>query len=115
MVKGIIKVVVYVASALLIFLGSAFMISFNLGITYFVVGVIFVSTALALLILSRERKPMEIKQTIYVSGPVEVREVRCPVCGALIDLTKVRIVTGRTIVTCNYCGNNFEITEEPLW
>jgi predicted membrane protein len=115
MFKGIVKIMVYVISALLIFLGSVFMISFNLGITYFIVGVIFILTALALLILPRERKPVEIKQTIYVSGPVKVREVRCPVCGALIDLAKVKVVAGRTIVACSYCGNNFEVTEEPLW
>lgn len=113
--KSVIKIVVYIISALLLFLGSMFMMSFNLGISYFLVGIVFVSIAIILLVLGRERKPIEIKQTISVSGPIKIREVRCPVCGAIIDVTKTRIVAGKPIVTCSYCGNNFEITEEPLW
>ncbi|MEM1507916.1 MAG: hypothetical protein QXU02_01930 [Candidatus Bathyarchaeia archaeon] len=115
MVRGLLKIIVYGASALLLFLGVVFMMSFNLGLPYLLVGVLLTSTAIILLALTRERKPIEIKQTISVGGPVKVKEVRCPVCGANIDVTKVRIVAGRPIVTCGYCGNNFELTEEPLW
>ncbi len=115
MAKGLLKAVVYALSALLLFLGAVFMISFNLGITYFFVGLIFTSIAIILLLFSRERKPIEIKQTISVGGPVKVKEARCPVCGAIIDVTKVKIVAGKPIVKCDYCGNNFELTEEPLW
>lgn len=115
MVRGLLKIVVYGASALLLFLGVVFMMSFNLGLPYLLVGVLLTSTAIILLALTRERKPIEIKQTISVGGPVKVKEVRCPVCGANIDVTKVKIVAGRPIVTCGYCGNNFELTEEPLW
>ncbi len=115
MVKGLLKVVVYALSALLLFLGAVFMMSFNLGILYFFVGLIFTSIAIILLVFSRERKPIEIRQTISIGGPIKVKEVRCPVCGAVIDVTKVRVVSGKPIVTCDYCGNNFELTEEPLW
>lgn len=115
MVRGLLKIIVYGASALLLFLGVVFMMSFNLGLPYLLVGILLTSTAIILLALTRERKPIEIKQTISVGGPVKVKEVRCPVCGANIDVTKVRIVAGRPIVTCGYCGNNFELTEEPLW
>jgi len=115
MVKGILRGIIYGASALLLFLGAVFMMSFNLGLTYFLVGVIFTSTAIILLVLAREKKPVEIKRTISVSGPIKVKEARCPVCGAIIDVTKVRVVAGKPIVTCSYCGNSFELTEEPLW
>ncbi|MBS7607439.1 MAG: hypothetical protein QW502_03650 [Candidatus Bathyarchaeia archaeon] len=115
MVRGLLKAVVYSVSALLLFLGAVFIISFNLGLTYLLVGVILTSLAIILLTLTKERKPIEIRQTISVSGPIRVKEVRCPVCGANIDVTKVRVVAGRPIVTCGYCGNNFELTEEPLW
>jgi len=115
MVKGLLKVVVYALSALLLFLGAVFMMSFNLGILYFLVGLIFTSIAITLLVFSRERKPIEIKQTISIGGPIKVKEVRCPVCGAVIDVTKVKVIAGKPIVTCDYCGNNFELTEEPLW
>ncbi|MEM2527684.1 MAG: hypothetical protein QW825_05385 [Candidatus Bathyarchaeia archaeon] len=115
MVRGLLRALVYGVSALLLFLGAVFMMSFNLGLAYLLVGVILMSVAIILLALTRERKPIEIRQTISVSGPIRVKEVRCPVCGANIDVTKVRVAAGRPIVTCGYCGNNFELTEEPLW
>lgn len=115
MAKGLLKALAYIISAFLLFLGAVFMISVNLGIIYFFEGFVFISIAVLLLVLSREKKPVEIKQTISVSGPVKVKEVRCPICGAIIDATKVKVVAGKPVVTCNYCGNSFELTEEPLW
>jgi predicted membrane protein len=115
MAKGLWKAAAYAVSALLFFLGAVFMISVNLGIIYFFEGLVFISIAMLLLILSREKKPIEIKQTISIGGPVKVKEIRCPICGATIDATKVKVVAGKPVVTCNYCGNSFELTEEPLW
>jgi len=115
MVKGPLRVLAYVASAILIFLGVIFMISTNLGIIYFFEGLAFLVVGVSLLILSRERKPTEIKQTIAVTGPIKVREVRCPVCNAIVDPTKAEVVAGKPYVTCSYCNNRFELTEEPTW
>jgi predicted Zn finger-like uncharacterized protein len=115
MARGLRKAAAYAVSALLFFLGVVFMISVNLGIIYFFEGLVFISIAVLLLILSRERKPIEIKQTISIGGPVKVKEVYCPVCGAIIDVTKAKVVAGKPVVTCGYCGNSFELTEEPLW
>mgnify|MGYP001107467119 FL=1 len=115
MVKGPLKVVAYVASAVLIFLGVIFMISVNLGFIYFIEGFTFLAVGILLIILSRERKPLEIRQTIAVTGPVKVKEVRCPVCNAVVDPTKVEVIDGKPYVTCSYCNNKFELTEEPTW
>ncbi|MEM2961022.1 MAG: hypothetical protein QXU67_05395 [Candidatus Bathyarchaeia archaeon] len=115
MTKGLLRVIVYFISAILLFLGIVFMISANLGLIYFFEGLIFLSIAILLLLFSREKKPMEVKQVISVGGPVKVKEVRCPVCNAIIDVTKVKVVAGKPVVTCNYCGNNLELSEEPLW
>ena len=115
MVRGPIKILVYLASAVLIFLGIIYVISTNLGITYFFTGLAFLAIASLMLILSRERKPLEIKQTVTVTGPIKVKEVRCPNCGAIVDPTKAEVVDGKPYVTCRYCGNKFELTEEPTW
>jgi hypothetical protein len=115
MVKGAVRVLIYVVSAVLIFLGLIFMISVNLGIVYFVEGLVFLVVAGLLLFLSRERKPLEIKQTVTVTGPLKVREIHCPNCGALVDATKTEVVDGKPFVTCRFCGNKFELTEEPTW
>jgi len=115
MAKGPLKILVYIASAVLIFLGVIFIISSNLGVTYFLEGLVFLALAVGLLVLTREKKPLEIKQTIAVTGPVKVKEVRCPNCNAVVDPTKVTVSEGKPYVTCSYCGNKFELTEEPTW
>ncbi len=115
MVKGPLKILVYLASAILIFLGVIFIISANLGVTYFLEGLVFLALAGGLIVLTREKKPLEIKQTIAVTGPVKVKEVRCPNCNAVVDPTKVTVSEGKPYVTCTYCGNKFELTEEPTW
>lgn len=115
MVRGPIKILIYVVSAVLVFLGLIFMISVNLGIANFFVGLAFLVVAGLLLFLSREKKPLEIKQTVTVTGPLKVKEIHCPNCGALVDPTKTEVVDGKPFVTCSYCGNKFELTEEPTW
>lgn len=115
MVRGLARVLVYAVSAVLIFLGVVFMVSVNLGLVYFFIGLIFLVVACLLLFLSREKKPLEIKQTLTVTGPLKTKEVRCPNCNAVVDPTKAEVFEGKLYVTCSYCGNKFELTEEPTW
>jgi uncharacterized Zn-finger protein len=115
LVKGIFRFLVYIISSILVFLGIIFMISVNLGIIYFLEGVTFMTVGVLLIILNHKRKPVEIKQTLEVTGPVNVKEIHCPVCGATVDPTKVEVITGKPYVTCSYCDNKFELTEEPTW
>jgi DNA-directed RNA polymerase subunit RPC12/RpoP len=115
MARGPLKIIIYLASVALIFLGLIFMISSNLGIIYFLEGLAFLVVAGLLLYFGRERKPIEIRQTLTLSGTPTIKEVKCPNCGAAVDPTKPQIIEGRPYVTCNYCGNKFELTEEPKW
>jgi predicted membrane protein len=115
LVKGPLKYLGYSASAILIFLAIVFIMSFNLGITYFFAGLVFLGVAILILMFSREKKPIEIKQTLTVTGPVAVKEVRCPTCNAVVDPTKVEVILGKPFVTCSYCNSKFELTEEPTW
>ncbi len=115
MVRGPMKILIYLASAVLILLGILFMMSTNLGIIYFFEGLVFIAVASLLLFLSLEKKPLEIKQTVTVTGPIKAKEVHCPNCSAIVDPTKAEVVDGKPFVTCKYCGNKFELTEEPTW
>jgi len=115
MVKRALKYLAYAASALLVFLGVVFIISTNLGIIYFFEGLIFLGVAIVILIFTREKKPLEIKQTLTVTGSLTVRKIHCPVCNAVVDPTKVEVITGKPYLTCIYCKNKFELTEEPTW
>jgi uncharacterized Zn-finger protein len=115
MIERPLKILSYVASAVLIILGIIFMMSSNMGIIYFFEGLTFTAIGIALVVLSREKKPIEIKQTVTMSGPVKVKEVRCPICNAVVDTSKVELIVGKPYVTCSYCNNKFELTEEPTW
>ncbi|MGB8779672.1 MAG: hypothetical protein WCD81_03365 [Candidatus Bathyarchaeia archaeon] len=115
MALGILRAAIYLASAVLIFLGLVFVVSVNLGLVYFLVGLVFLAVAGFLIFLGLEKKPIEIKQTVTVTGPLEAKEIRCPNCGALIDATKTEVLDGKPFVTCGHCGNKFELTEEPTW
>jgi hypothetical protein len=115
MARGVLRAVVYLASAALIFLGFVFVISVNLDLVNLPVGLVFLAVAGLLLFLGREKKPLEIKQTVAVTGPLEAKEIRCPNCGALVDPTKTEVLSGKPFVTCGHCGNKFELTEEPTW
>ncbi|MDQ1280226.1 MAG: hypothetical protein QG670_1489 [Thermoproteota archaeon] len=115
MAKGALKVILYVVSAIFIILGIIFMISTNLGIQYFFEGLVFIALAVLLLFFSLERKPVEIKQTLEISGAPKIKEVTCPNCKAILNPETVQVIDGRPYLTCKYCGNKFELTEEPKW
>jgi len=115
MAKGITKWVLYLSSTCLIILGILFIMASYANSLRLIEGTIFIGIAVLLLYFSREKKTMEIKQTVTVTGPIKVKEIRCPHCSALLDPEKTKVIDGRPFVNCEYCGNTFEITEEPTW
>lgn len=116
MAKGALKWMLYLVSAGLIVLGGLFLMAAFPPYEYRLpVGVVFLAVALGLLYFSRERKPLEITQTVNVSGPIRMKELHCPNCGAYLNAERTIVVDGRPFIKCDYCGNNFEVTEEPTW
>jgi len=115
MVKGAGRILVYAVAVVLVFLGLVFIISANLGFTYFLIGLAFLVVAGGMVFLAREKRLIEIKQTLTVTGPLKINKIHCPNCSAIVDPTKAVIVDGKPFVTCDYCGNKFELTEEPTW
>jgi DNA-directed RNA polymerase subunit RPC12/RpoP len=113
--RGAAKLLIYLVSIVLVFFGLVFMISVNLGIAYFFIGIAFLVVAGVLVFAAREKKPLEIKQTVTVTGAIKAKEVRCPNCNAIVDPTQPEVVEGKPYVTCSYCGKKFELTEEPTW
>ncbi len=110
------RILAYIISAVLIFLGFIFAVaSVDLGLGVLFVGLIFLVVAGLLIFAVRPKKSVEIKQTLTVTGPIKAVEVHCPNCGAIVDPTKAVVVDGKPYVTCDHCGNKFEITEEPTW
>jgi uncharacterized membrane protein len=61
------------------------------------------------------RKPRTIVQSLEVSGQMKTVALKCPNCSASIKTEQIKIVSGVPYGTCPYCGQMFEITEEPKW
>ena len=115
MAKGVLKWFLYLISAGLIFLGIIFIISTNMGPQYFLEGAAFIGVAVLIIYFAREKKPIEVRQTIELSGAAKAKEINCPHCGAVLNPDTVQVIDGKPYMRCKYCGNKFEMTEEPKW
>ena len=61
------------------------------------------------------KKPKTIVQRLELSGQMKAVALKCPNCSASVDTDKIKIVSGVPYATCPYCGQSFEIAEEPKW
>ena len=61
------------------------------------------------------KQPKTIIQKLEVSGQMKAVPIKCPNCSASVDPNQIKIVSGVPYATCPYCGQTFEVTEEPKW
>jgi len=61
------------------------------------------------------KKPKTIVERLEVSGQMKAVAIKCPNCSASVNANEIEIVSGVPYATCPYCGQTFEITEEPKW
>ena len=61
------------------------------------------------------KKPKTIVQRLELSGQVKAVALKCPNCSASVNANNIKIVSGVPYATCSYCGQTFEIAEEPKW
>ena len=61
------------------------------------------------------RKPKTIIQRLELSGQMKAAPIKCPNCSASVDANRIKIISGVPYATCAYCGNTFEVAEEPKW
>lgn len=79
-------------------------------------GILFViGVTLIVGIYYTSRKPKTVIQRVEVSGQMKASSIKCPNCGASVDANQIKIVSGVPYATCPYCGNTFEVIEEPKW
>ena len=115
MAKGALKWFLYIVAAGLVGLGILFIMAAYADTMRLIEGLIFIVVALIIAFFARERKPIEIKKTVRVTGPIKVKEINCPNCSAMLNPDKLQVIDGKPYMTCDYCGNKFEMTEEPTW
>jgi transposase-like protein len=87
-----------IAIAVLFFFGIAMLFVVGFGIAYYI-----------------SRRPKTIVQRLELSGQMKAVPLKCPNCSASVNTSKIKIVSGVPYATCPYCGQTFEVAEEPKW
>jgi DNA-directed RNA polymerase subunit RPC12/RpoP len=114
---GLGKLVGYLASAALIFLGIIFLLASVYAASRLLVGAILVLAGLGIAILTWRAGVSQapVKYELQMPSSLKVDSIKCPNCGAGLDPSKMELKQGAPTIKCSYCGNEFEVAEEPKW
>ncbi len=105
-----------VAVAVLFFFGIIFAIAASVAqpLTRLITSIMLFLVGFAI-VYYITRRPKTIIQRLEISGQMKTAPLKCPNCSASVDANQIKIVSGVPYATCPYCGNTFEVTEEPKW
>ena len=111
------KIVGYLASSALIFLGIIFLLASVYAVSRLLVGAILVMAGLGIALLTWKAgaSQVPVKYELQMPSSLKVGSIECPNCGAGLDPSKMQLKQGAPTVKCSYCGNEFEVAEEPKW
>jgi len=118
------KIIAYIAAAILIFFGVLFMwgaFAPEAPDGWLFVGIISVLIGFGLIWFAQRMKPPakagDSNVTIQVDLPANVSldSFKCKSCGGALTTENVKMVAGAPVVTCPYCGTTYQLTEEPKW
>ena len=111
------RAVGYLVSAILVFLGIIFLLASVYAVSRLVVGAILVAAGLAFAFLAWRSGVSQapVKYELQMPSSLKVDSIKCPNCGASLDPSKMQLKQGAPTIKCSYCGNEFEIAEEPKW
>lgn len=109
------EIIGYIISAILLFFGVIFAWASSHDPLRLVTSAFLFIVGFALLYYIRKQKPTQIIQKLELPGQIKVQPVRCPNCGASLDINQTKIIDGVPSIKCSYCGHTFEVTEEPKW
>ena len=114
---GLWKVAGYLAAAFLVFLGAVFLLASVYAISRLLVGTVLTLAGVAVAFLTWRAGvvPPSVKYEIETPGSLKVDSVKCPNCGGKLDPSKIELRVGAAWIKCLYCGNEFEVAEEPKW
>lgn len=103
-----------VVVSILLFLGIIFAIASVYVFNRIIAAAAFFIAGFGL-IYYLSKKPKTLIQKVEFSGELKAVALKCPNCSASINAEQIKIVSGVPYATCSYCGQTFEVTEEPKW
>ena len=109
------KVIGYLVSAVLFFLGLIYALASSYNPSRIAVSIVLFLAGFGILFFTWRRQPSKLVQKLEVPGKIAAQEIRCPNCSASITMDRIKVVQGTPLAECNYCGHVFELVEEPKW
>ena len=120
------KIIGYIFAGILIFFGVLFIWGSGGaeggGIAWVLSGVIGVSLGSGIIWLVSRSQPPSVGQasqniTLNIDLPagVKMEQFKCSNCGNPISKNDITMIAGAPTVNCPYCGQVYQLTEEPKW
>lgn len=120
--SGAAKTIASIAAAIFIFFGVLFIwgaFSAEGQPGWIVVGIISTGIGLGLIYLATRKPkvvpPTQVNVNVDLPGNVQMEQIKCKSCGAVLPADAIKIVAGAPMVTCPYCNTAYQMTEEPKW
>jgi hypothetical protein len=118
-----IKIIAYIAAAVLIFFGVLFIWSAftptNQQPGNIIVGLISAGIGFGLIFWAGRKSPTSQDQNVTLNidlpGNVSMDTLKCKSCGGVLSSENISLVAGAPVVTCPYCKTTYQLTEEPKW
>jgi hypothetical protein len=120
-----IKIIAYIAAAILILFGVLFIwatFSPTGSPGWFFIGLVSVAIGFGLIWFASRQKPAPASSggenvTLKIDLPANVNldSLKCKSCGGQLTTDAIKMVNGAPVVTCPYCGSIYQLTEEPKW
>jgi len=117
-----IKIIAYIAAAILIFFGILFIyatFSPNGSVGWLVVGTISVLIGFVLIFWAARKPAIGSDQNVVLKidlpANVSMDTMKCKSCGGVLSTENITLVAGAPIVTCPFCKTTYQLTEEPKW
>jgi hypothetical protein len=121
-IMNAIKIIAYIAAAILIFFGVLFIyatFSPQGQIGWLIIGVVSVLIGFGLIFWAARKPASASDQNVTVKidlpGNVSMDTMKCKSCGGVLSPENVTLVAGAPVVTCPYCKTTYNLTEEPKW
>jgi hypothetical protein len=121
------KMIGYIFAALMFAFGFLFVLSafsaqstnsggqLTTGIILFAMGSGIIWLLKKQKIVVQEPKETIIKQEINLTGDLKLDQLKCNACGGALTKENVTVNAGAVMISCPYCGSQYQITEEVKW
>jgi hypothetical protein len=120
-----IKIIAYIAAAILIFFGVLFIwgaFSPEGSVGWILIGLVSVGIGFGLIWFAARRKPASggaggdnVTLKVDLPANVDMEQFKCKSCGGALTMDNVKMVAGAPVVTCPYCNTTYQLSEDPKW